>query len=348
MSSRSPASSLCKLQIANYKSRLSLRTVLLLLTLLGAAAFPQLGVRSYYLHIAILALINSLLALGLNIIAGYTGQLSLAQAAFFGIGSYTAALLMLYRNVSFWPAMAAGILASMLIAVGFGFPTLRLKGPYFVIATLGFGEIVRLILLNWEKVTRGPNGLIGIPIPDLLPLGPLRGRVLVDSKVAYYYFVLVILLLVLAVYYNFVHSKANRALRAIHDDQVAAEVMGINLTTHKIAAFAAGAGLSGLAGVLYAGYIRFISPDTFTIGESINILIMMVLGGMGTIIGPILGAVTITYLLETMRIFKDYRLVIYGLAMFFMILYMPGGLMGAITSGRQRLQRRKPSAGENA
>jgi branched-chain amino acid transport system permease protein len=327
--------------------RVSLRNAVLLLILLGACVFPQLGLKSYYLHIAILALINSLLALGLNIIAGYAGQLSLAQAAFFGIGSYTAALLMLYRNVTFWPAAIAGILASMLVAAAFGLPTLRLKGPYFVIATLGFGEIVRLIFLNWEKVTRGPNGLIGIPAPDLLPFGAWKGKLIIDSKVAYYYLVLIVLFAVLAIYYNFVHSKANRALRAIHDDQVAAEVMGINLTTHKIVAFAAGAGLSGLAGVLYAGYIRFISPDSFTIGESINILIMMVLGGMGTIVGPIIGAITITYLLETMRVFKDYRLVIYGLAMFFMILYMPGGLMGAMMSGQRRLKRRKQSVEGN-
>ena len=326
--------------------RISLRALLLGFTLLAAAVFPQLGLKSYYLHIAILALINSLLALGLNIIAGYAGQLSLAQAGFFGIGSYTAALLMLHRQMAFWPATFVGILVSMLIAAAFGLPSLRLKGPYFVIATLGFGEIVRLILLNWERVTHGPNGLIGIPAPDLLPIGPWKGRMIIDGKTSYYYLVLGVLLLVLALYYNFVHSKANRALRAIHDDQVAAEVMGINLTSHKLVAFAAGAGLSGLAGALYAGYIRFISPDSFTIGESINILIMMVLGGMGTIVGPIIGAVAITYLLETMRVFKDYRMVIYGLTMFLMILYLPGGLTGAIRSGRQRWLRSNRRAAE--
>ena len=161
-----------------------------------------------------------------------------------------------------------------------------------------------------------------------------------DSKISMYYLILIILLVVLVLYRNFVHSKINRALRAIHDDQIAAEVMGINLSFYKIVAFAAGAGLSGLAGALYASYIRFISPDSFTIGEAINILIMMVLGGMGTIVGPIIGAVGITYLLESMRFFKDYRLIIYGLTMFVMILYMPGGLVGAVKSARERLTMR--------
>jgi branched-chain amino acid transport system permease protein len=304
-------------------------------SVLLALLFPQLGLKSYYLHIAILALINILLSLGLNVIAGYAGQLSLAQAAFFGIGSYTSALLMLNFGLAFWLAAVAGILSAMLVAVVFGLPTLRLKGPYFVIATLGFGEIVRLILLNWDRITRGPNGLIGIPSPNPIPLGVTT--LTFDSKIGMYYLILVILLVVLVLYRNFVNSKINRALRAIHDDQIAAEVMGINLTFYKIVAFAAGAGLSGLAGALYASYIRFISPDTFTISEAINILIMMVLGGMGTIVGPVIGAVGITYLLESMRFFKDYRLVIYGLAMFVMILYMPSGLVGAANSTRERI-----------
>jgi len=276
--------------------------------------------------VAVLSLLHILLALGLNIVAGYAGQLSLAQAAFFGIGSYASALLMLNYKLSFWLAAPLGALFSGLIGAAIGFPTLRLKGPYFVISTMGFGEIVRLIFLNWESVTRGPNGLPGIPAPDPINLGLVE--LTFDTKVGSYYLILVVLLIVLIIYYNMVHSRIGRAFKAIRNDQIAAEVMGINLTFYKVFAFASGAALSGLAGALYAGYIRFISPDTFTIGESINILIMMVLGGMGTIVGPILGAVGITYLLETMRVFADYRLVIYGLLMFVIILYMPHGVAG--------------------
>jgi len=307
------------------------------LVIIFALFLPNM-VRSYYLHIAVLSLLNALLALGLNCIAGYAGQLSLAQAAFFGIGSYTVALCMLNLSMSFWLAAPLGILLAVVVAVGFGLPTLRLKGPYFVISTLGFGEIVRLLFLNWESVTRGANGLPGIPAPDAINIG--FAVLTFDTKVGCYYLILTVMLLLLVIYRNMTDSRIGRALKAIHSDQVAAEVMGINLTFYKVFAFAWAAGISGLAGALYAGYVRFISPDTFTIGEAINILIMTVLGGMGTITGPILGAVAITYLLETMRVFAEYRMIIYGLLMFLMIVYMPGGLAGAFSLLGKVLRRR--------
>ena len=322
------------------KKLMLLKRLCMVLVIVFAFALPYMGLRSYYLHIAVLSLINALLALGMNLPAGYAGQLSLAQAAFFGIGSYAAALCMLNLKLSFWLATVAGIGLSVLVAIGFGLPTLRLKGPYFVISTLGFGEIIRLLFLNWESITRGPNGLSGIPAPDAINLG--FTVLTFESKTGCYYLILIILLLVLLVYRNLIHSRIGRAFRAIHSDQVAAEVMGINLTFYKVFAFACGAGLSALAGALYAGYVHFISPDTFTVGEASNIMIMMVLGGMGTIIGPIVGAVAITYLLETMRVFADYRMIIYGLLMFLMIVYMPGGLAGAFAHLLARFKQRRP------
>ena len=293
-----------------------------------AIVFPLLGFKSYYLHIAVLSLLHVLLALGLNLIAGYAGQLSLAQAAFFGIGAYASALLMLNLHWSFWLAAPTGALLAGLVAVAIGLPTLRLKGPYFVISTMGFGEIVRLIFLNWESVTRGPNGLTGIPAPDPISLGFVT--LSFESRMESYYLILFVLFGVLILYYNLVHSRIGRALRAIRNDYIAAQVMGIHVAFYRILAFGTGAMIAGLTGALYAGYIRFISPDTFTSGESINILIMMVIGGMGTIIGPIIGAVFVTYLLETMRVFAEYRLVIYGLLMFIVILYMPQGIAGML------------------
>ena len=300
-----------------------------------AILFPQLGFKSYYLHIAVLSLIHILLALGLNLIAGYAGQLSLAQAAFFGIGAYTTGLLMLNAHWSFWIAAPLGALFAGVVAVAIGLPTLRLKGPYFVISTLGFGEIVRLVFLNWESVTRGPNGLPGIPAPDPISLGFVT--LTFETRTESYYLILFVLFGVLFLYYNLVHSRVGRALRAIRNDYIAAQVMGIHVAFYKILAFGTGAMISGLAGSLYAGYIRFVSPDTFTVGESVNILIMMVIGGMGTISGPIVGAVFITYLLETMRVFADYRLVIYGLMMFIVILYMPQGIAGMFGNLWRRL-----------
>lgn len=307
-----------------------------------ALIFPHLGFKTYYLHIAVLSLLNILLALGLNLIAGYAGQLSLAQAAFFGIGAYVSALLMLNFQLSFWLATPIAALCSALAAILIGVPTLRLKGPYFVIATMGFGEIVRQIFLNWQTVTRGPNGLTGIPAPNPISLGFVT--LTFESRIENYYLILVVLLLVLVLYYNLVQSRIGRALRAIRNDYIATQVMGIHVAFYRIFAFASGAALSGLTGALYAGYIRFVSPDTFTTGESINILIMMVIGGMGTIIGPIIGAVFITYLLETMRVFAEYRLVIYGLLMFLVILYMPQGIAGMLETLWRRLYSRKKEA----
>lgn len=300
----------------------------ILLAVCFALAFPHLGFKNYYLHIAVLSLIHILLTLGLNLIAGYAGQLSLAQAAFFGIGAYCSALLMLNLQWSFWLAAPAGALLSGLVAVGIGLPTLRLKGPYFVISTLGFGEIVRLVFLNWESVTRGPNGLPGIPAPDPIRLG--FATLTFESRTESYYLILFVLFAVLILYYNLVNSRVGRALRAIRNDTIAAQVMGIHIAFYRILAFGGCAMIAGLTGALYAGYIRFISPDTFTIGESVNILIMMVIGGMGTIMGPIIGAAFVTYLLETMRVFADFRLVIYGLLMFLVILYMPQGIAGML------------------
>ena len=312
------------------KQGITIQKVGIVLAVTAALAFPQLGLKNYYLHIAVLSLLHILLALGLNLIAGYAGQLSLAHAAFFGIGAYTTALLTLNQHWSFWLAAPIGAVVAGLVAVAIGLPTLRLKGPYFVISSMGFGEIVRLIFLNWQSVTRGPNGLPGIPAPDPINLGFIK--LTFESRMESYYLILFVLFGVLILYYNLVNSRIGRALRAIRNDYIAAQVMGIHIAFYRILAFAGGAALAGLTGALYSGYIRFISPDTFTSGESINILIMMVIGGMGTIVGPIIGAVAITYLLETMRVFAEYRLVIYGLLMFVVILYMPQGVAGMLES----------------
>ena len=312
------------------KQGITIQKVGIVLAVTAALAFPQLGLKNYYLHIAVLSLLHILLALGLNLIAGYAGQLSLAHAAFFGIGAYTTALLTLNQHWSFWLAAPIGAVVAGLVAVAIGLPTLRLKGPYFVISSMGFGEIVRLIFLNWQSVTRGPNGLPGIPAPDPINLGFIK--LTFESRMESYYLILFVLFGVLILYYNLVNSRIGRALRAIRNDYIAAQVMGIHIAFYRILAFAGGAALAGLTGALYSGYIRFISPDTFTSGESINILIMMVIGGMGTIVGPIIGAVAITYLLETMRVFAEYRLVIYGLLMFIVILYMPQGVAGMLES----------------
>lgn len=288
---------------------------------------PLLKLKAYVMHIALMAGIHVMLALGLNIITGYCGQLSIGHAAFFGIGAYTSALLTLNLGISFWLAILIASVLSAVFGILLGLPTLRLKGPYLVIATLGFGEIVRLILVNWVSMTRGPMGLPGIRPPEPIAIA---GTVLVNfsSKRAYYYLVLAFIVLIVILMRKLANSKTGRSFIAIREDQIAAEVMGVNLGYYKLLAFSLSALIAGFAGGLYAHYVRFISPDTFISGESINLLTMIVVGGMGTIIGPIIGAVGITYLLEQMRVFAQYRMIFYGIILFLSSVYMPKGIMG--------------------
>jgi len=212
-----------------------------------AVVFPLLGLRSYYMHIAIVVQIYILLGLGLNLITGYAGQLSLGHAAFYAIGAYTSALLSTRLGWSFWLCAPVAAIAAAVAGMALGLPTLRLKGPYLVISTLGFGELVRLTLLNWVSLTNGPNGVRNIPAPSPLRL-PGGWAVEFTGKTSYYYLLLVVLAIVLFFYYQIVHSRTGRALMAIREDQIAAEVSGINLAFHKVFAFTMGAAMAGRAG----------------------------------------------------------------------------------------------------
>ncbi|MDI6895647.1 MAG: branched-chain amino acid ABC transporter permease [Bacillota bacterium] len=294
-----------------------------------ALVFPVLGLKAYYVHVAVMSLIYVLLASGLNVLTGYAGQLSLAHAGFFGIGAYASALLSLKLGWNTWLGLLAGGVLAGAAGVLLGVPALRLKGPYLVIASLGFGEIIRHVLVNWVGLTRGPMGLTGVPRMSPIYL-PGLGSISFESKAAYYYLLLPIVCLTLVIIRNLVNSRTGRALVAIREDQVAAEVMGINLAFYKVLAFTFGAVLAGVAGSLYAHYIGFVSPDSFTVGESIYILMMVAVGGMGTLVGPVVGAVGLTYLLETMRILADYRLILYGVLLFLVAVFFPGGLAGEL------------------
>lgn len=290
---------------------------------LFALAIPLLTKNEYYLHTLIVGGIYILLVLGLNLILGYTGQLSLGHAAFYGIGAYTSALLVMVLHVPFWIAMPVAGLVAGTAGLLLGFPALRLKGAYLVICTLAFVEIVHQVMMNWESLTRGPMGIPGVPSPAGFSLGSL----VVDfsQKHTYYYLVLLIVSVVILLNYFLVHSRTGRALIAIREDQIAANMMGINLTFYKLLAFYCACFLAGIAGSLYVHYIGYVSPESFTLGESVNIVVMTVLGGMGTIVGPILGALGLTFLLEFMRDLADYRLVLYGAILMVIIVVFPEG-----------------------
>lgn len=305
-----------------------------------AAAVPLLTRDEYYLHTFIVSGIYILLALGLNLILGYTGQLSLGHAAFYGIGAYTSALLVMHLHLPFWVGLiAAGCMAG-LAGLLLGFPALRLKGAYLVICTLAFVEIVHQVMMNWESLTRGPMGIPGIPSPGDIALG---GLVLhFASKATYYYLVLAVVAVTVLLNYFLIHSRTGRAFIAIREDQIAADMMGINLTFYKLLAFFSACFLAGIAGSLYVHYIGYVSPESFTLGESVNIVVMTILGGMGTLVGPVLGALGLTFLLEFMRAFADYRLVVYGAILMIVIVLFPEGAIGLFRLVRDSI--RKPPA----
>lgn len=275
----------------------------------------------YFLHILITIGIYTMLALGLNLITGYTGQFSMCHAAFYGIGAYVAALAMLRCGLSFWLAL---IIAAVLTAVfGFflGLPALRLQGDYLGIVTLGFGEIVRLVFVNWVGVTRGPMGLPGIPAPQI-------GSFVFSGKVSYYY--LIFLLVVFTVFFinRMVNSRFGLGLVTVREDEIAASAIGINTTQKKLVAFSTGAFFAGITGGFFAGYISFVSPDSFMYIDSVTILSMVVLGGMGSIPGSIVGAVILVLAPELLRFLVDYRMLLYGLILIIMMIYKPEGFWG--------------------
>ncbi|TCL38631.1 branched-chain amino acid transport system permease protein [Anaerospora hongkongensis] len=289
--------------------------------LLVTVLLPLVITDDYVLRILIMSGIFVMLTLSLNLVTGFTGQFCLGWAAFYGIGAYTSALLTMKAGLSFWLAMPLGGLMAALFGLLLGLPTMRLKEIYLAITTLGFGEIIRLIMLNWTDLTRGSMGLPGIPAPSILSYE-------ISSNQAYYYFILVLVLITVAAIRRLIDSRTGRALIAIREDELAAKSMGIDVTAYKMLAFAVGAFFAGLAGSFYAHYTSFIDPHTFSFTESIAILAMAVLGGLGSINGSILGAVILTVVPELLRGIAEYRLIVFGLIMMAVMLLRPQGIFG--------------------
>lgn len=268
----------------------------------------------YYYQLLVITCINVIMALSLNLVTGCAGQLSLGHAAFMGIGAYTAGILTSVYGVPFLLALIAGGVSAALFGLLVGLPTLRLKGDYLAIATLGFGEIIRVAILNM-KITGGAFGLRGIAKEANLATAA--------AAVFLAYWTLMRLM----------KSRFGRALTAIREDEVAAGAMGIDITRHKVLAFVIGAAWAGIAGGLFAHWFRYLNPSSFAFARSVEILSMVVLGGMGSLEGPVIGAVVLTYAPEILRGASDfvsrYRMFFYGAILVIMMLVRPQGLVGA-------------------
>jgi len=283
--------------------------------------FLPLLLNNYYIDILNLCLLYSLLAVGLNITVGYTGLLDLGYAAFYGVGAYVYALLSTGIGLSFWLGLPVGGLVAAFFGLILGLITLRLRGDYLAIITLGFVQIIYLVLNNWDSVTQGPNGIMQIGRPEI------AGFVIRD-QLHFYYLILSFLLIVVLAVHRLVHSQIGRAWIAIREDELAAEAMGINTTRMKVLAFALGAGIAGIGGVFFAARYTFVSPESFTFLESVRILSMVVMGGMGSLPGAILGAFLLTLLPELLRDLANYRMLIFGAALVVMMVFRPQGIWG--------------------
>jgi branched-chain amino acid transport system permease protein len=275
----------------------------------------------YYRDVLTLTGMYAVLALGLNLVVGQTGLLNLGYVAFYAIGAYTYAILSTRFGLTFWPGLAAGALSAAASAAIVGLPTLRLRGDYFAIVTLGLGEITRIVLNNWDRLTGGPNGIANIRRPVI------AGYAL-STPLDFYYLILFLAVLTVLAMRRLIASRIGRAWIAIREDETAAEAMGINTFKLKLLAFILGSAWAGAVGVFFAAKMAFVSPESFTFFESVMILCMVVLGGMGSIPGIILGAFLLIALPEVFREFQDYRMLAFGVALVLMMIFRPQGILG--------------------
>ncbi len=309
--------------------RISGNRKLLVPFLAGLAAFvvvfPMLF-SAYQVNIMITALIYVVLGLGLNIVVGLAGLLDLGYVAFYAVGAYSYALLNHHFGLGFWLAIPIGMAMGALFGILLGIPVLRLRGDYLAIVTLGFGEIIRLVLENWNEFSFGPSGIANIPRPGLFGIE----LTLHQATIYLYYLMIALVLFTVFVVNRLQNSRLGRSWLALREDDIACQAMGIDRMKTKLAAFALGATWAGMVGVIFAAKTTFINPASFTLWESIIILSIVVFGGMGSITGVILGALVLILLPEYLRAFSQYRMILFGATMVLMMVFRPQGLIANV------------------
>jgi len=293
-------------------------------------------INSYWLTILIFVGINSLVTIGLSLLMGYAGQISLGHGAFFGLGAYVSGLMTTSLRWSPWLgnpwlAMIFALMLTSAVALAIGIPSLRLHGHYLAMATLAFGEIVVIAFTAEVNLTGGPSGFGEIPT---LSLGFTR----LDTNMKYYIFVWMMTAFVMILALNIIHSRVGRALRSIHGGELAANAMGVDSAIYKIQVFVLSAALASLAGSLYAHYVTFINPGCCSLKVSVMLVVMVAVGGMNSIWGAVLGAFLMRVLPQYLRVFKDYDILIYGLVLMVIMIFSPGGIFGALQSAAGRMR----------
>jgi branched-chain amino acid transport system permease protein len=321
-------SSLATAQTQGTRAILASRRFWLVVVAITIGLLPMILTDSYWQTNLIVCAINVLLAIGLDFVLGYAGQLNLGQSAFYGIGAYASTLLITQVGVPFWGAFVCGVLLSGLAGVLLSIFAVRLRGHYLAIASLGFAVITYQVLLNWISLTQGPLGIYAIAPPPPLEIPGLP--IIEFSNLAnLFYLTAGFALLTYMLLDQLVRSPVGETLTAIREDEVSAASLGVNCPKWKVFAFAISSAVAGAAGCFYASFVGTLVPDAFFITESFTILAMVIVGGMGTLIGPALGAILLTILPELLRGIGDLRLIVYGISVTLVVLFMPGGMVQA-------------------
>ncbi len=329
-----PARTLISEKLASVPARYYLCIVLT-----GVIAYPMLA-DNYMIDVGITCLMYVSLGLGLNIVVGLAGLLDLGYIAFYAVGAYTYSILNLNFGIPFWLCLPLGIVLGSICGCIIGYPTLKMRGDYLAIVTMGFGEIIRLVLNNWDKLTKGPNGLMNMAKPTLIypsfADGGLHWVVWpMKSLNSLYYLILIIALLVIIGVRRLNDSRIGRAWVAIREDEVAAELSGVPTTWLKLLAYAMGAGFASVVGAFFAAKLSYTNPNFFIFMESCIVLCIVVLGGVGSISGIIVAAIVLTAVPEIFRQFEGYRMLAFGLAMAVMMVLRPEGLIPASRRKRE-------------
>jgi branched-chain amino acid transport system permease protein len=293
-----------------------------------AMVIPTIFPDVYHRHLFVLAGIFAIFALSLDITLGYLGELSLGHAAFFGLGAYCSTLLALHFHLPFWLTLPISGAFTGMMGVFIGLPSFRVRGPFFAIVTLGFAIIIHLIVNNWISLTRGPMGITKIPPPALQI--PYFSKFEFTTELSYYYLVLTILFFSIYLTRKLINSRTGRAILAIRENESLALSLGIKAYYFKVLAFSLGTMLAGMAGSAYAHYFRVVTPDLVGVYYMVNVLIMVIVGGMGSIGGAISGALIFTIVPEMLRIVKELRLVIFGVILLASIIYLPEGVIRGV------------------
>jgi branched-chain amino acid transport system permease protein len=312
---------------------------ILVAVLLGAAIIFPFIFDTYQTNIMITALMYVVLGLGLNIVVGMAGLLDLGFVAFYAVGAYSYALLNHHFGLGFWAVLPVGGCLAALAGLILGFPVLRLRGDYLAIVTLGFGEIIRLVLENWNEFSMGPSGISNIARPGFFGM-----EMSLNGSILYLYYIMIIFMIITIFIVNRLQdSRLGRAWIALREDEIACQAMGIDKRKTKLVAFSLGAFWAGLVGVIFAAKTTFINPASFTFLESAIILSIVVLGGMGSIVGVIMGAFVLILLPEYLRAFSEYRMLAFGGILVAMMVFRPQGLISNIRRTYKFEKNSKPT-----